>query len=265
MALKAAVIIPIYKPVIDQGEQESLIQAFKILGKHPIVFIKPSTLDISSYLPIIGHTGYNIETFDPHFFKDIKGYNELMLSELFYERFLQYDFMLIYQLDAFVFSDELLYWCEQGYDYIGGPWVERFKWKKQIRGYIHYKLNIKQKGSISPSPLQFYNRVGNGGFSLRRVRKFYEICKSHKKIIDFYNSNNEIKFFNEDVFWSLEVNRKKRLLSLPPYRKALYFAIEQEPRLALSLIKKDLPFGMHAKDVYPDVWNPIIQKAIREN
>ena len=31
--------------------------------------------------------------------------------------------MLIYQLDAFVFQDDLAYWCQQNYDYIGAPWL----------------------------------------------------------------------------------------------------------------------------------------------
>ena len=35
--------------------------------------------------------------------------------------FLEYQYMLIYQLDAFVFEDKLDYFCELGYDYIGIP------------------------------------------------------------------------------------------------------------------------------------------------
>lgn len=44
-----------------------------------------------------------------------------MLEADFYRRFGKYKYMLIYQLDAFVFSDKLLDFCEMGYDYIGAP------------------------------------------------------------------------------------------------------------------------------------------------
>ena len=37
--------------------------------------------------------------------------------------------MLIYQLDAYVFKDELLNWANKGYDYIGAPWLP---WKNGI-------------------------------------------------------------------------------------------------------------------------------------
>ncbi len=36
--------------------------------------------------------------------------------------------MLIYQLDAYVFKGEWLFWANQEYDYIGAPWIP---WKKE--------------------------------------------------------------------------------------------------------------------------------------
>jgi hypothetical protein len=50
-----------------------------------------------------------------------------MLSIDFYKRFRDYKFILIYQLDAYVFRDELEYWCEQDYDFIGAPLIENGK------------------------------------------------------------------------------------------------------------------------------------------
>lgn len=248
------IVVPIYKSHVSENEQWSLRQCFKVLGNHPIVFIKPEGLDISPYIPYTFNKSFEEESFDPGFFSDIRGYNRLMLSQEFYGRFLKYSFMLIYQLDAFVFSDDLKYWCSQGFDYVGAPWIERHKFTRKIRSYLHYKLNRKQNGSISPTWLQFYNRVGNGGFSLRNIKKFHEICGSHKQMIDFYNERNHNHFFNEDVFWSIEVNRLGKRLNIPRCQKALHFAIEQKPDLALSRLNGALPFGMHAWHQYPEVW-----------
>ncbi len=43
-----------------------------------------------------------------------------MMDNTFYKQFLNYEYILIYQLDAFVFKDELNY-CSQGIDYVGAP------------------------------------------------------------------------------------------------------------------------------------------------
>ena len=66
-------------------------------------------------------------------------------------------------------------------------------------------------------------------------------------------------FFNEDVFWSLEVNRKKKQLKIPDYKKALCFSIEFKPEHAFALNKNHLPFGCHAWDCYIDFWRPVFK------
>ena len=64
-----------------------------------------------------------METFDPAYFTSIQGYNRLLLSTEFYQRFLGSAYLLICQLDVFVFRDELAGWVARGYDYVGAPWV----------------------------------------------------------------------------------------------------------------------------------------------
>lgn len=41
--------------------------------------------------------------------------------------------------------------------------------------------------------------------------------------IDCYLSHPEADFYNEDIFWSLEVNRKKERLKIPDWKEALRF------------------------------------------
>jgi hypothetical protein len=261
---KATVIIPIYKSVLSPYEQISLRQCCKVLGNHPITLIKPHALAIDSYLSY--HADYLIESFDDEYFKDVSGYNRLMLSSGFYERFLNYEHILIYQLDAFVFKDDLLRWCRKGYDYIGAPWLGTpfqgniFR-KRAYNGQLDkaYYRNIKQEGTILPIDMQFINRVGNGGFSLRRVRKFYEICRQEQEMIAYYNQHNEHHFFNEDVFWSLEVNRSQKKLKIPGYKEAVGFSIEFNPEYAFKLNKGRLPFGCHAWDLYSGFWWKILR------
>lgn len=256
---KATVIIPVYKSSLSHFEQISLTQCCKILGSHTITLIKPHSLSIELYTAY--HANFIIEPFDDNYFKDIDGYNRLMLSAAFYERFLKYEYILIHQLDAFVFKDKLQYWCRKDYDYIGAPWLTNPFEGSDVERKIYleeldrvYKHNIKHEESIVPVDSQFYNRVGNGGFSLRRVKKFYKICIEEKQLIAFYNQHTEHHFFNEDVFWSLEVNRQVMKLKIPDYKKAVFFSIEFKPEYAFVLTEGKLPFACHAWDLFLDFW-----------
>ena len=64
----------------------------------------------------------------------------------FWEKFADYEYVLMYHLDALVFSDQLQEWCEQGLDYIGSPFL-----------------------ICADAPWVRVERCGNGGFALYRV------------------------------------------------------------------------------------------------
>ncbi|MBB6111220.1 hypothetical protein HDF23_003988 [Mucilaginibacter lappiensis] len=204
-----------------------------------------------------------VESFDDSYFKDIQGYNALMLSDIFYSRFLKYKYILIHQLDAFVFKDELNYWCDQGFDYIGAPWMREYDYpnsfkalKRKIKYYFYRRFNVQENNF--PSDKQLENQVGNGGFSLRRVQVFHDLCVNKQKMIQIYlNQNNHT--FNEDVFWSIEVNRKRRILKIPRWKAGLKFSIELAPERAMRLNNNQLPFGCHAWDKYLDFWRDIFK------
>jgi hypothetical protein len=256
---KVAVIIPFYKETLTDFESMALQQGQNVLANHPLIAIKPNRLtlpEVAKQVPFAA-----IESFDDHYFANIHGYNQLMLSTEFYERFLNYEFMLIYQLDAFVFSDQLLYWCNQGFDYIGAPWLRSIKHvdivkavKSNLKYYFHSKYDVQVDGL--PSIMQFENRVGNGGFSLRRVKKFYEVTLNRQISIQRYLANAGHNRYNEDAFWSIEVNRKKKFLNIPGYKKAVSFAFELAPNRALRINNNKLPFGCHAWDRYLEFWRP---------
>ena len=96
-----------------------------------------------------------------------------MLSNFFYSAFREYDYMLLYQLDAFVFKNELLYWCNKNYDYIGAPWIA----SKQT---LLKKIELQFKSKRKQKRAEIFFKVGNGGFSLRRIQKFFDITEKYK-------------------------------------------------------------------------------------
>ena len=110
------IVIPIYTTKINFFEEISLQRVCQILHSYPLVVIKPQSLDLSPILE--KYPALTIENFADDYFRSIAGYNRLMLSEEFYRRFEDNEYILICQLDAYIFRDELTEWCEKGYDYI---------------------------------------------------------------------------------------------------------------------------------------------------
>jgi hypothetical protein len=256
---KAAVVIPVYKDTLSANEAISLEQCFKVLSAHPVIIIKPRHLTLPAQVAAYPLAG--VISFDDAYFKNIEGYNALMLSSEFYNAFLNYEYILIYQLDAFVFKDGLNYWCAQNYDYIGAPWLrdcDHPDWIKAVKSNIKYYFHIRYDTYIDgePSKYQFENRVGNGGFSLRRVKKFYDISVKHQEHIRQFIAQGNSTHFNEDRFWSIEINRKRKNLRIPYYTTGIKFSFEYVLERAMRLTGNELPFGCHAWDENLDFWRP---------
>lgn len=99
------VVVPLYRTALNPDEWLSLERCFAVLGGYPITFVIPEGLDMTPVM--MRFPSCRIESFDPSFFAGRYGYNHLMLSAEFYRRFLNWEYILIYQTDAFVFRDEL--------------------------------------------------------------------------------------------------------------------------------------------------------------
>lgn len=248
-----SIIIPFYTTSLSKEEWFSLDRCFEITGgRHDIVFVIPNHLSIDSLSLRYGNL-FRVERFDDHYFESIDGYNELMLSTPFYERFLTSKYILIYQADCYLFTDNLEDWCNLGYDYVGAPWINKTHYTK-----LWYRLFIKTKKIFvnKHSYEHLKLAVGNGGFSLRKTVKFHALTIELKKEIVLYLNNRGTSIFNEDIFWSIEVNRTKERLRIAPYSIALSFAFDDFPAVAYSLTNEQLPMGCHGwtKERCRDFW-----------
>jgi hypothetical protein len=227
MQKKVAVAIPIYKQNLTENDKRSLTQCQKILGEFPIYFIQPEELNNASYKSIIPNS--NQISFSPNYFKSIQGYSQLMLSPQFYAKFKDYEYVLIYQTDAYVFSNQLKFWCDKNYDYIGAPWLSK-------------PPLVKGKPIVDMTPW-FINKVGNGGFSLRKVRTHYLNTLIFRPFLKYF-----IK--NEDMFWGLFIEWLNPFFKKPNYQEASNFAIEMDKDIAFKFTNGQLPFGVHAWEKY---------------
>jgi hypothetical protein len=251
------VVIPIYKTYFGELEEKSFLQCIKVLRDYPIVLVQPEGLD-SSYITN-KYSNATVETFSKYYFENILGYNELLLSASFYERFLDSDYLLIYQLDAFVFKDDLKEWCSKGYDYIGAPWIatpENSIGLKLFNAIVNLFKSKKKK-----ERKQIFYKVGNGGFSLRKTSSHYTIAKEKESFIsEFLNAKDKEIYAIEDVFWSIKVPEFYKDFKIPGYMEALHFAIDRKPKIAFKLIDNQIPFGCHGinKPKVIDFWKPIL-------
>ena len=243
--MEKAIVIPIYKESLTPEEIISLKQCYKVLNKHKIFFAAPTNLDIIPYKAIIGNI-INIERFEDKYFESISGYNSLMLSSEFYKRFKNNEYILIYQLDCHVFKDELDFWCDQGYDFIGSPWLDYKYYNLNNYQKLFFQLKMKISTIISPTKIskeRLTNQVGNGGFSLRNTKVFYNVCLQHNsnKLQKFKDSNDSAGMYNEDVYWSFFAKNIKK----PSYKKALKFSIDNGVSIGLNFNNGKVPFGCH--------------------
>ncbi len=260
------VVIPVYKERLTTYERISLTQCLRVLGHYPLWLAAPRSLDVSFYREM--SSNLQIQQFDDRYFTDIQGYNRLMLSEEFYQAFSDMEYVLIHQLDAFVFQDNLADWCRQGYDYIGAPWLrdrDFTGWPDQIWFEIKKRmatvLDLRKADGITPREIVSLNGVGNGGLSLRRTSAMLRWLRVFRRKINEYEKIHQHQY-NEDVFWGIEVNRYWPLLRIPTYRKALHFAIEFYPEWAVEHYNQgQLPFGCHAWDIHgTDYWRSIFAR-----
>ena len=181
------------------------------MKKYPIIIVCPNSLNIDGYKKIgIKEFVY----FGDEFFKNVRAYNEMMLSPFFYESFNNYDYMLLVQLDAYIFEDKLDYFINLGYDYIGG---------------LHYIPHVKGK---------MIN--GNGGFCLRKIDAFIEASKNIKKDL-----NNKRDW--EDILYSYWYKDK---MNIAPDEVSLKFGWQQDPQLNYEKNGRELPFGCHKPHIF---------------
>ena len=207
------IVVPIYNEKLTTLEQISLQQLFKVLGKYKIVFMAPQGLAFTY------NNNCEVISFPNEFFVSKETYSDLLMTVNFYETFIEYKYLLIYQLDAFVFSDKLQYFCDLGYDYIGAP-------------------------LIGPDWRLFH--VGNGGFSLRNIGKSLKMIRQKEAIIKKMFSLMQFESFAEDVFFSYCGYDNAYDYTVPTARLAATFSAEFDYAHGLrDISKRDLPFGCH--------------------
>jgi hypothetical protein len=186
-----------------------------------------------------------VEAFEPGYFSSIQGYNRLLLSTGFYQRFLGSEFLLVCQLDVFVFRDEVARWVEAGYDYVGAPWVSRSALSERVH---RLKMQVRRMLPGAPDMVHSFemrNRVGNGGFSLRKVTTHHRLSIEMKEAIAHYLRHQGTHHYHEDIFWSVEPSKRGYPHRTPGVAEALAFSWDINPDRLYRMAGGRLPMAAH--------------------
>ena len=288
MLKKVCVVIPVYKPFekLNQDEVISWRQCLAVLHSYDLYVMGGQQVIAEPYQRDAQQAGVScqVKLFDAKYFSGITEYNALMLSYKLYAAFEAYEYMLLYQLDAFIFVDNLAAWCDKQYSYVGAPWFV---------------------GSIPEEATATLSQVGNGGFSLRRIPDCLRVLRTFKvahswsevmksnwekgrfsrvagRLLRFRNMfqtakslvvgnnthwllNDAAKYrwlYQEDHYWGVFCRERFSWYQVPTAQQALAFAFEIAPSIMYRMNNYQLPMGCHGWDKYEtDFWKPYIDAA----
>lgn len=227
-----AIVIPIYKKTHTIFENISFKQVNRVLKNYDLYCVLPKTLSFRDIDLEINSK--NVKRFDDYYFQSVETYSELCLSEELYQGFISYDYILIYQLDAFVFYDNLSEYADMNYDYIGAPLVS-YTWEEY--------------------------HVGNGGLSLRKVDSTLRVVRDFNKIASTRKKEDLFKRY-EDLYFGYCGFRNDVDYRVPDIDIAAGFAVQDDSCGAYRrMAEKGLPFGVHRwkEDNYV-FWKPIMER-----
>ena len=255
-----AVVIPFHESKLAKIQLDVIKNNIHRLKKWKVFFaVSDSNKDYAKKLAA-NFSNTQVVTFDNNYFKSIHGYNKLLTSNNFYKKFDSFEYILICQTDAIIFSDKLKLWCKKNYSYVGAPW------------FAGYDIPIK--------PLKFYS-VGNGGLSLRKTKDCLKILNKNKEKTRFFaflnafelNINNIYKLIKqlakfalnyqipEDIFWGIGAKISDPSFRVPLFNEALEFSFETMPSYLYKLNDYNLPFGCHAFTKFePEFWKPVLKE-----
>lgn len=255
---RVAVMVPLVASRLNDDEEISMRHLREFLDGYDKFLLVPEDLEVEM-------EGFTALRLDKKHFGSAANHNRMLYRTDFWEKFSDYEYVLMYHLDALVFSDQLEEWCGRGLDFIGAPFLR-----------------------CPESPWVREERVGNGGFALYRVpsvlkvlwsryigdpSKFWEDrfwkeretlrgvlrplraavpgwlkgkatsgLRGQLKKID----RTEVNERGNDLFWSDEAKRHWPEFKVGTLEEGLAFAFETQPSVSLERVGGRLPFGCHA-------------------
>ena len=182
--LRIATVIPVYRAEISEIEKRRVERTLQNVSRDAVFFIGPDSWRGFKDAKFLQN--FNFVPFAKQSFSSLSDYNRFMLQPDLYVRFIQYEFVLVCQLDAFLVKS-LPVTDALDFDYVGAPWVPpwQVRWSPMRRRMLVGRSSGRSKEL----------HVGNGGLSLRRTSRFAQLRKL-PPFRKFPNEDIAISYFN---------------------------------------------------------------------
>lgn len=250
------VVIPVHTSSPSEAELISFRQCFNVLCDFHIVVLTSETVDLSVYKK---ERKFKTKIVPSSWLSSIENYNKMKIDIEFYQIFSEYEFLLTYELDAYVFENQLNSWLHKGYDYIGAPFVEIIDKNlalisvgnsgfslRNIQACLHCLGHLQEVRNISISVVKY------------RLHKFVKFVAYFEKYFPnrFFSKMRILSAFlpgiciHEDIFWSKYIPKLFANFQVAPLSDSLAFSFERFPDLCFIANGNHLPFGCHAWPKY---------------
>jgi glycosyltransferase involved in cell wall biosynthesis len=278
------VVVPVYTLELSLSEKAALRNGMKKLRDYDFFFLHKQSIQVADIFESLSLTpsqalSCRSGAVEDDWLCSTRSYSALLFQGWFYRLFEQWEYLLIFQQDAWVFGtgQDLAHWIDKGYTYVGAPWTG------------HLGLDTPDVG------------VGNGGFSLRHVGAMIHICESFKashapvfrgveladqmtlfrdydlipvsqwplifcrRLLVFFPMlfgwHNNLVYLSkvvqtqEDHLFCLYAPLIFPWIRIPSMAEAAAFSVETNPRETCAFYQVRRPFGCHAWEKYQlDFW-----------
>ncbi len=196
---------------------------------------------------------------DNKYLSNSKAYNKYLVNPMFYKLFVNYEYIILYQLDTWQINFNHEKFLENEYDFIGAPFIseDRHNGIKFANGRnggvsvrkIHSCLKILSQKNILFSLNNVFKIIGYGNKLKRPLKTLF---KKYFSFIFLYSVDRKIWMWhlNEDIFWSVIVPQKFPWFKISDLATSLNFCFDQEPEFCYEHNKNELPTFVHAIEKY---------------
>jgi len=208
-----------------------------------------------------------VNAVDDHWLTSVSTYNAMLLQSWFYQLFDDWNYLLIFQLDAWILGDDLAAWLEKSYTYIGAPWTGHLGPDTPDVGVGNGGLSLRcvsEMIRICESPLWRFMPVFRWrklAYRMTLFRRYHLFPRSQRPLLFLKRSclfvamslgwRNTLAYYaeigiQEDHVLSVYAPCVYRWIRLPTMADAAAFSIESNPRQTMAEYQVGRPFGCHA-------------------
>lgn len=255
---RVAIMVPLPSPKLSADDEISIRHLRRHLGGYDKFLLVPQGMPVDM-------DGFSVLELDRKHFGSAANHNRMLYRTDFWENFADYEYVLMYHLDALVFSDQLQEWCDRGLDYIGSPFLKcaDAPWVREERvgngGFALYRVPSVLKvlwNRYADDPSRWYQdhywrQIEVQRNLLKPVRAAVPAWLKGKATAPLRGQlqkmdRTEVNERGNDLFWSDHAKRYLPEFRVASLEDGLAFSFEMEPRRCLERTGGRMPFGCHA-------------------